>query len=222
MKTRMILIFSIAILFLACNKEEAKLDLNITTANLNIESGESVDFTIEGSAEFLVFYSGLDGQKIEEYPNGSAESIDIQEASTSFSKRYNLNGKVKAVFVANSYGNWTEDKLNKRFEFDITVSDNNTALKLVSLKTSGLSGALFDGVINADEKEVIVKMPVGTKIKKLTTNIVTDSPLASILLDGVEYTNKSQLDFSATESKTFVVKAIGGKETEWTINIVFE
>lgn len=222
MKSRIILIFVLALAFVACNKEEAALKLTITPSSLDIDSGETIDFAIDGASDFLVYYSGLDGQVYDEYPNAAAESINMQAATPSFSKTYNYHGTIKAVFVANSFGNWGDDHLDEVFEFTINVTDNNTLLKSLSLKTPGLFGEKYDGVVDPENATVTVTMPQGTTITNLTTNAVAASSLSTILLNGSPFSNNSSLDFSGTNSKIFTVKSIGGVEKEWMVTIVFQ
>lgn len=222
MKFRTILMFVLALALVACNKEVAALKLTITPSSLDINSGETIDFAIGGTSEFLVYYSGLDGQVYDEYPNAAAESINMQAATPSFSKTYNYHGTVKAVFVANSFGNWSDDHLDQVFEFTIKITDNNTILKSLSLKTPGLFGEKYDGVIDTENATVTVTIPQGTTVTNLTTNAVPDSPLSIILLEGSPFSNNSSLDFSATGSKIFTVESIGGAEKEWTVNIDFQ
>lgn len=219
MKLRIFLILLIGFALAACTKEEPELNLVITPSTFNADAGEPINFAIEGRSEFLVFYSGLEGARYDEYPDATARSVNMLAERPSFSFAYNYHGSTKAVFVATSYGNWGEDKLEKIFEFDFEISDNNTGLQAATLKTPGLFGQEYEGVIDASKSTVTATIPQGNiDLAKLTTNLVASSTRATILLDGQPFENKTQVDFSSGP-RTFVVKAIGGAEQNWVVQV---
>lgn len=211
---------AVLLLFTACNKEEPKLTISINPSTTTVNSGEPIDFEIIGDAEFLVFYSGLPGQEYVDYPNASSEVINMLAEEPEFAYTYRFNGVVTATFVATSTGNWAEDKDQQIIEFDIEVIDNNTNLRVVNLRTSGLFGQEFESIIDREAGIVMVQVPTGTNVSKLTTNIVTSSTRSTILLDGQPFQNNSSVDFTS-ESRTFTVNAIGGASRDWKVVIEF-
>ena len=221
MKSYNIFILLVGLILSACVKEDPRLDLNILPEKTTVQSGEPLNFTVEGEAEFLVFYSGLEGERFEDYPNATSSNVNTLSDPISFSYTYNFHGPVKAIFVATSYGNWGEDSKEQTFEFDFEIVDNNTEISVATLKTPGLFGEEFEGLVNANTNTVVVNIPQGSDLSRLTTNLVTASTRSTILLDGQAFDNKSQVDFSNLE-RSFTINAIGGATQDWTIQVVLE
>ncbi|MEE9440196.1 MAG: hypothetical protein V3V14_14415 [Saprospiraceae bacterium] len=224
MKFQLIIALALVFVMSNCTKEEPILDLKITPSSLDFDSGTTLVFDIDGKSEFLAFYSGLENEVYSEYPNANATTINMLAGDPSFAFKYNYHGDVKAVFVATSFGNWGKNMIEKVYEFDLKITDNNTDLSSLSLKTPTIFGNQYDGSIDLINKTVTVKMPESesSKIDKLTTNIKASSSRATVFLDGAEFGNNSSLDFSENGSKTFKVISIGGAEQEWKVEIELE
>lgn len=223
MKKQLILLTGLVLAgcFNSCTKEPAILDLEITVDKTSFIAGEEIIFTITGNADFITFYDGLPANEYTDYPNAGNEIIPYSGESTTFSKTYNsFHGQITATFVAASYGNWSEDEIVKQFDFILDISDNRTGLVSCILKTPGLFGEEFTGAINEDNFTISVSMPTGTNVSKLTTSLITESPLAVVYLNDEEFQNKSSVDFSAG-SVVFEVVAADGSIQEWTVVINF-
>lgn len=209
----------LALLAAGCTRELPVLDIDVTPSALAVDAGQPIEFTITGKSEFLVFYAGTDGRKYEDYPDARGTTINMRIANPTFSHTYNLHGTVKATFVATSYGNWSDAMEEKIFEYEFTISDNNTNVNLVTLKTPGLFGQEYTGVIDAATSTVTVTMPASANRSQLTTNFLPASPLATVTLDGAPFVNRSVQNFSSG-SRTFRVTAAGGDTEDWTVQIV--
>lgn len=218
MKYTRFLLLALTLFLAACAQEMPVLDLNITPSTLAVDAGQPIQFDLTGKSEFLVFYAGTDGRKFEDYPNASATSINMRVANPTFSHTYNLHGTVKATFVATSYGNWSEALEEKVFEFEFTISDNNTNVSLVVLKTPGLFGQEYEGVIDAAAGTVTVTMPASANLSQLTTTFIPASTLATVTLDGAPFANRSVQNFSSG-ARTFRVTAAGGDTQDWVVQI---
>jgi hypothetical protein len=209
-----------------CVKEEPILELNIEPSSLAVEAGEEIVFTIVGQTDPLsssiTFYTGTPSSRYEDYPDATAISIGIpfDSAGTNFTYRYayNYHGPVKATFIASSYGNWSEDRVEQVFEYDITVTDNNTNITLATIKTPGIFGDTFEGSVNQEASTVTFQVPSGANLSNLTTNISTQSSRTKVLSDGQVVATNAVIDFSA-RSKTFVLEAPSGVTQEWTFVI---
>ena len=141
-------------IFSSCVKEPAELNLNIEVEKTDVEAGESVVYTISGKADFISFYSGLPGASFEDYPAANAISVATVR-SDPFEYIYNnLHETVTATFIASSHGNWGNDVKVSQFDFNITVTDNRNGLASFTIKTGGLFGKSFTGVINEIPKNM--------------------------------------------------------------------
>jgi len=205
----------------SCTKEPAELNLQITVDKTTYVAGEEVIFNISGKSDFLTFYNGLEGSKYEDYPQAGNESVPYNSKSLTFSKKYNnFNGQVTATFIATSYGNWGEDEKIQQFNFTLDIKDNRTSIISCVLKTAGLFGKEFQGVVNEDNTTITVSVPTGTNISKLTTSLITESPLSLIYFNDVVFKNKSTVDFSAGVV-IFEVVAADGTTQNWSVQVVF-
>jgi hypothetical protein len=221
MKKQLILLAGLLLVgcFSSCTKEPAILDLEITVDKTSFIAGEEILFTFNGNADFLTFYDGLPANEYNNYPNAGSEIIPFSGGSATFSKTYSsFHGQITATFVASSYGNWSEDIIIEQFDFVLDISDNRTGLISCTLKTPGLFGEEFPGVINDENFTISVSMPTGTNVSKLTTSLISESPLSTIYINDVEFSNKSSVDFS-TGSVIFKVVAADGSSQEWTVVI---
>lgn len=212
-----ILFLLTGIFFSSCVKEPAELDLNIEVNNTNVDAGESVIYTISGKADFLTFYTGLPGATFAEYP--AAVAITVDPGQEQFEYTYNnLNETVTATFIASSHGNWGTDAKVSQFDFNITVSDNRTGVVSFTIKTGGLFGKSFTGVVNEESSTISVNVDQGTNVSSVTTTIIPESTLAKVYLNGAEFVNKSKVDYSQG-TVVFEVRAVGGATQDWTILI---
>jgi hypothetical protein len=74
----------------SCTKEPPVLDnFDVIPSSTDILAGTAVDFTIEGEADFITFYSGLPGSEWKNYPAEKGNTVSI-ENSRVYSKVYNL------------------------------------------------------------------------------------------------------------------------------------
>ncbi|GAB4414755.1 MAG: hypothetical protein OHK0039_22810 [Bacteroidia bacterium] len=219
MNYRIFAALPLILLLAGCTQEPPILDIDVVPEALAVDAGQDLAFTITGRADFLVFYSGLEGQRYADYPAAKGLTINMTTPDPTFAFRYNFHGTTRATFVATSYGNWSESQEEKVFEFDITVSDNSTLLSLATLKTPGLTGREYIGVIDPATSTVTVSMPAGVNLTNLTTNLVTASTRAAITFNGNPFTNKSSVNFSGG-SRTFRVTAAGGAVQDWVVQIV--
>lgn len=218
MKIRIITLLGALVFLTNCAEELPILDIQISPESDVINAMEPLKFNIKGQADFLVFYSGLNEQKFEDYPNAIARSIDMFNPNPNFSFAYNMHGEVEAVFVASSYGNWSEIEEEKIFRFKINVVDNIASLSSVMLKTPGIFGKEFVGEIIANENRAVVSIPSNYSISNLTLNISAKSPRAKIYLDDELFINNSVVDFS-DGPLIFNVKSIGGEQQDWKVEI---
>ena len=214
-----IILFLVAgTLFSSCVKEPAELDLNIEVEKTEVEAGESVIYTISGKADFLTFYSGLQGASFAEYPAATAISVDAVR-SDQFEYTYNnLHETVTATFIASSHGNWGTDSKVSRFDFNITVTDNRTGIASFTMKTGGLFGKSFSGVVNEESSTISVNVDQGTNVSSVTTTIIPESTLAKVYINGEEFVNKSKVDYSQG-TVIFEIRGAGGATQDWTILI---
>ncbi|RMG60235.1 MAG: DUF5017 domain-containing protein [Bacteroidetes bacterium] len=219
MKYSILTLLFAAALLVGCMREDPVLELDISPSALMVDAGTPIDFTITGTADFLVFYDGTPGREYANYPKATALSINMSVDNPTFSYTYNTNDTVTATFVASSYGNWSESREEKVFEFEFIILDNNTNLAFASLKTPGLFGREYEGVIDPDASTVTVTIPAGTNLSNLTTTLNTESNRATITLDGAPFANKSVVNFSSG-SRTFRVTAAGGATQDWLVQVV--
>lgn len=219
MRYSFFIIMAFGLMLSGCVKEDPVLGISITPSATTVDAGQPIEFDIQGDADFLVFYSGLEGSKFEDYPNALTREVNMLADEPSFSFTYrNFNGTANAVFVATSHGNWGEDTEEQIIEFTFEVSDNNTNISSATLKTAGLFGKVFDGVVSTDDHTVTFNIPVtdasDSQLASLTTNVVVSSGLATLRLNGEVFQNNSSVDFSSL-SRTFNVEAIGGATQDW-------
>lgn len=224
MRYSFFIIVAMGLAFSGCVKEDPVLGLTITPSATSVDAGQPIEFDIQGEADFLVFYSGLEGSKYEDYPNAATREINMLADEPSFSFTYrNYNGTANAVFVATSHGNWGTDTEEQVYEFTFEISDNNTNISSATLKTAGLFGKVFEGEVSTQDHTVTVPIPEAdasdSQLSSLTTNIVLESQLATLKYNGSEFQNNTALDFSSG-SQTFTVEAIGGATQEWEIIVV--
>lgn len=223
MKYSFFILLAVGLCLSGCVKEDPVIGLTITPSATSVNAGEPIEFDIQGEADFLVFYSGLEGSRFEDYPNGATREVNMLAEDPSFSFTYrNFNGTVNAVFIATSHGNWGEDTEEQVFEFTFEISDNNTNISSASLKTAGLFGKVFEGEVSTADHTVTVNIPeadaTDSQLASLTTNIVLESQLSELRFNGEVFMNNSSVDFSSG-SQTFTVEAVGGAVQEWTIVI---
>jgi|AntRauTorckE5430_2_1112549.scaffolds.fasta_scaffold07528_2 hypothetical protein len=223
MRYSFFIILAMGLSLSGCVKEDPVLGLTITPSATTVNAGQPIEFDIQGDADFLVFYSGQEGSKLEDYPNAATREVNMLAEDPSFSFIYrNFNGTVNAAFVATSHGNWGEDSEDQIFEFTFEVSDNNTNISSASLKTPGLFGKLFEGIVSTEDHTITVPIPeadaTDSQLASLTTNIVLESQLSTLLFNGEVFQNNSSVDFSSG-SQTFSVEAVGGATQEWTFVI---
>lgn len=218
MKIRMITLLGALVFLTNCTEELPDINIQITPETYVVNAKEPLKFNIQGRADFLVFYSGLHEEKFEEYPNAIAKSIDMFNPNPDFSFVYNMHGEVEAVFIASSYGNWSEVEEEKIFRFKLNVVDNLTNLSSVKLKTPGLFGKEFVGEIITNEHRVVVTIPSNYSISNLNLNMLTESPRAKVFFNGEEFVNNSPVDFS-NGSLILNVKSIGGEQQDWKVEI---
>lgn len=203
----------------SCNTEPAELDMDISISSTDVKAGEALVFTFTGEADFLTFYSGLEGQVYAEYPNAQALNVSLVGGDETFEYIYtNVNTTVTATFVAAAHGNWGEDNKMSQYDFDITVTDSRTGIVSFSVKTGGLFGELFDGVINEDNSTISVNVKPGTPLSAMTTNLITESTIAEVYMNGSPFENKSAVNYSG-EDVVFEVKAADGTIQNWTVLI---
>ncbi|MEQ8704968.1 MAG: DUF5017 domain-containing protein [Phaeodactylibacter sp.] len=221
MKYSFFILIAFGFILSSCVKEDPVLGLTITPSATSVDAGQPIEFDIQGDADFLVFYSGLEGSRFEDYPNANTREVNMlaDEPSLSFIYR-NFNGTVNAVFVATSHGNWGTDTEEQIFEFTIDISDNNINISSATLKTPGLFGKVFEGVVSTEDHTVTVNIPeadaTDSQLAALTTNIVLSSQLSTLRYNGEVFQNNSPVDFSSG-SQTFNVEAVGGAVQEWSI-----
>ena len=219
MKYSFFIIMAFSLFLSGCVKEDPVLGLSITPSATSVDAGQPIEFNIQGDADFLVFYSGLEGSRLEDYPNVTTREINMLADEPTFSFIYrNFNGTVNAAFIATSHGNWGEDTKEEIIEFTFEVTDNNTDISSATLKTPGLFGKVFDGVVSTADHTVTFNIPVAdasdSQLAALTTNVVVGSQLATLRLAGDVFQNNSSVDFSSG-SKTFSIEAIGGATQDW-------
>jgi len=210
-------IFYIVIItsILSCTKNDAELNISITTESNKAYAGQEVVFSIKGDADFITFYNDADSATdYNNYP--LAQGIPVDTGTVSYT--YYSQGVYNPVFIALSYGDWGEKTLTEEFKFEIEVIDNRTGIKAFSVKTSGLFGQVYSGTIDDEAGTVNVETPPGTKINNLTTTLIPESNAAKIYLDGEEFINKSRVDYSSG-SKIFIVEAPDGTKRDWTVTV---
>lgn len=201
----------------SCNSEPAVLDLKIDLASTDVQAGEAVVFTISGNADFITFYSGEEGNNWSDYPNANSRNVVYGGEEITYEYIYtNLNETINATFVASSYGDWSEDVQMEVFDFDISVTDDRTGIIDFSVKTGGLFGSEFAGIINEETSTISVNVTTGTPLTAMTTFITTESTIAEIWKDGARWENKSAVDYSSG-SVVFEIRSAAGPTAEWTV-----
>jgi len=108
MKTtvKVIFIALTASLLFSCTREPADLDdFDIIPSATDIFAGTAIDFTFEGTADFITFYSGEPGSEWTNYPEDKGMVVDLRNTNV-FSIVYNNHGTYLSTFIASSYGNW--------------------------------------------------------------------------------------------------------------------
>lgn len=207
----------LGVLVTSCNSEPALLDLEITVSS-EVYAGTPVVFTIKGDADFLTFYSGLEGSLYSEYPDALAVNVGLLRDTTTFEYTYVLNETVTATFIASSYGDWGEESKVEQFNIDLDVVDKRTGITYFAVKTGGLFGKLYEGVIDGGNSTINVTVDQGTSITAMTTFITPESPLAELYLNSAPFENKSQVDYSGN-NVVFEVRAADGTTQEWMVLI---
>ena len=114
-------------LVIGCTKEPPENTFDVSPSATDITAGSAIDFTITGTADFITFYSGIDGSRWEMYPEEKGATVNITNSNV-FSRVYNTQGEFTTTFVASSYGNWAEDEETVIKEFHISVIDNRTGI----------------------------------------------------------------------------------------------
>ncbi|MEN8230497.1 MAG: DUF5017 domain-containing protein [Bacteroidota bacterium] len=221
MKSHIVLTVAVffGLLAMSCTSEPAILDLEISVSSTEANAGDPVLFTFTGDTDFLTFYSGETGKTYAQYPNAIAQTVNLVSGETTFAYTYsNLNETVTATFIAASHGNWGEESKMEQFDFDLNIADNRTGITSFTVKTGGLFGKQFEGVINEENSSISVIVDPGTPLTAMTTIISTESTLAELYLNGTLFENKSKVDYSG-EDVVFQVRAAGGSIQEWIVLI---
>ena len=204
----------------SCTKEPPVLNnFDVIPSSTDIIAGQAVDFTIEGEADFITFYSGLPGSEWKNYPAEKGNVINI-ENSRIFSKVYNMNGIYTSTFVATSYGNWSKDEKVLVKEFQINVVDNRTGVADFRLITGSLlKQKEWQGVINTESKTIVVNVDAGTSITNVKGAFITDSPYAVITVNDVVFeNNKTKLNY--TTPVVFKITSPDGSYANWTVSVI--
>jgi hypothetical protein len=204
----------------SCTKEPPVLDnFDVIPSSTDILAGTAVDFTIEGEADFITFYSGLPGSEWKNYPAEKGNTVSI-ENSRVYSKVYNLHGIFTSTFVATSYGNWSKDEETSIKVFQINVTDNRTGVADFRLITGSLlKQKEWQGTINTDNNTIVVNVTTGTSITSVKGAFITDSPYAVITVNDVAFeNNKTKLDY--TNPVVFKITAPDGSSVNWTVSVI--
>ena len=200
----------------SCTKNEAVLDINVTVNRNDIFAGQEAIFNISGQAEFVAFYSGADSaSSYSNYPLCSGLPVNIGEVK----KKYNTQGTYTATITVASYGDWGQEAQTQQFDFEINVVDNRTGIKSFKVKSGGLLGKEYTGVINDDNSTITVQTDSGTRITKMTTTLITESNDAIVELDGEEFVNKSKVDYSLGDV-IYTIEAPDGTKRDWTVTVL--
>jgi hypothetical protein len=208
------------ILMIACTKEPPVLEnFDIIPSSTNIIAGEAIDYTIEGEADFITFFSGMPGSEWKNYPAEKGATISIKN-SRIYSKVYNLHGTFTSTFVVTSYGNWSKDEKVLIKEFQINVTDNRTGVADFRLITGSLlKQKEWPGTINTDNNTIVVHVDAGTSITSVKGAFITDSPYAVITVNDVLFeNNKTKLDY--TNPVVFKITAPDGSSANWTVSVI--
>lgn len=218
MKVRIAIVYMMilsSILLSSCTKNDLPLDLNVTVNSNDVYAGQDVIFEVSGEAEFVTFYNGADSAtSYSNYPFCKGLPVKVGEVKTV----YNTQGSYTATFIATSHDNWGNDSETKQFNFIINVVDNRTGVKSFSVKTGGLLGNEYEGVIDEDNSAIAVTTDPDTDISNMLTIFITESNDVTVELDGAEFENKSKVDYSAG-SKVFTVIAPDGTKQMWTVTV---
>lgn len=229
-KTLIIMIGAIAAFISSCTKIEPDLSVDIVADKTNVIAGEEITFTINGHADFVTFYNGLDSSStydyypfpVDEFPLGTgARKIKVKDKS--FTQVYtNMHGIVVSTAIASSNGAWGEEEVIKRFDFEISVTDNRTGISEVTIRKSGLGGAEYATSINNENHTITFTVPEGTNVSKIVTKIIPLSTGAMILdKDGNEFKNNTVYDYSSGSLAFKVLAADGVTIQDWIIQVVF-
>jgi len=221
MRTISKVIFCLGLLtfMLSCTKEPPVIeDFDIIPNATDIIAGSAVDYTIEGEADFITFYSGMPGSEWVNYPNEKGFVVSIQNSRT-FSKVYNIHGTYTSTFVVTSYGNWSEDEEELIKEFQITVTDSRTGVADFRLITGSLLNQKeWVGTINTDNNTIFVNVDAGKSITNAKGAFITDSPYAVITVNDTPFeNNKTKLNY--TSPVVFKITAPDGSSANWTVSV---
>ncbi len=222
MKTvfKLILCIGCMALINSCTKEPPVLEnFDVIPSSTDIIAGQAVDYTIEGEADFITFFSGLPGSEWKNYPAEKGNTVNI-ENSRIFSKVYNMHGAYTSTFVATSYGNWSKDEKVVIKEYQINVTDNRTGVADFRLITGSLlKQKEWQGVINTDNNTIVVNVDATTSITSVKGAFITDSPYAVITVNDVAFeNNKTKLDY--TNPVVFKITAPDGSSANWTVSVI--
>jgi len=204
----------------SCTKEPPENTFGVSPSATDVLAGSAVDYSISGTADFITFYSGIEGSRWEMYPEEKGVTVDISNSNV-FSKVYNKQGEFTSTFVASSYGNWAEDEETVIKEFQITVTDKRTGIASFSIITGSiLSGYKeWQGTINTDNNTVVVEVSAGTNVTNAIAQVLTDSEDAVVKVKGAVFENKkTKLDYSSPQ--TFKITAPDGSTANWTVTVV--
>lgn len=215
-KGKYLFVLAFALVFMACTKEPAKLNISIVADSDRVDAGKFITYTIDGEYEFLTFYSGQKGYEWENYPTSRCVSINLPEGSNTFQALYNdTNGVVVSKFVVNSYGNWGDEVLSEVIEFEIYVNDNRTGINSVRIRYPE-GGSNKSGKGEADNASGIVHFEVGTAADLSNVEVLSITPVSSkakIFYNNKELTGSIKLDFE-NATPTFRIQAANGEDVQ--------
>ena len=199
----------------ACTKNEAVMDINVTIDNNDISAGQKVVFSITGQADFITFYNGVDSaSSYSNYPLSSGLPVGVGEVQY----LYNSQGTFDGTFIATSYGDWGQEAHIQQFDFKINVVDDRTGIQSFMVKKSGLGGVEYYGTADEENGTITVITAPGTRITRMLTTIITESVDSKVFLDGIEFVNKSKIDYSQGEV-IYTVEAPDGTRKDWAVTV---
>lgn len=224
MNKQYILFLLLLPLLWACEDEDVKTpDARFTVSATEVSVNETVTFTYTGSeAKQVVVFPGDEGHDYALKSSGNTGFV-VNKGICTYS--YKKPGQYTAVLVATNYDKEADNIVFSTAEITITVEDDRTGLRVISLKKDILNKEIPAQVI--DESVIFFAVPYSVRVsgRDVAVNVAQQrleltaySDVAVIKLNDEVF--KSTTKYDLTQPTTLRVEAASGDAKAYQVEVL--